>query len=188
MPVLEKGALTSTRVTDLVTMQPTNGILQQSKGFAITPAITSQDLADICKLFQAYAESLGIDLSFQDFQTELASLPGKYDATAKGALLLAKDSNGTALGCVAVRSWSGDICEMKRLYVAPDARGTGLGKELANASIAQARILGYSKMRLDTLATMATAQKMYMQIGFREIPAYRHNPIDGTKYLELDLQ
>ena len=154
----------------------------------ITPATTPQDLADIRELFQAYAESLGIDLSFQDFESELTSLPGKYDATAKGALLLAKNSNRTSLGCVAVRSWSDDICEMKRLYVAPDARGTGLGKELANASIAQARVLGYSRMRLDTLATMAAAQKMYMQIGFREISAYRHNPIDGTKYLELDLR
>jgi ribosomal protein S18 acetylase RimI-like enzyme len=136
-------------------------------------------------LFREYAESLGVDLGFQDFESELRGLPGAYRAPA-GVLLLASQGD-QVLACVALRPLAPDIAEMKRLYVRPAARGLGLGRRLAEAVIAFARDAGYRAMRLDTLPQMAKAQGLYAELGFKPIAPYRHNPIEGTSYLELVL-
>jgi putative acetyltransferase len=136
-------------------------------------------------LFEEYAASLGFDLGFQDFERELRELPGDY-AAPRGVLLLAQIRT-RAIGCVAVRPLAADICEMKRLYVRPEYRGTGAGRALAEAAIVVGRKLGYARMRLDTVPTMAAARGLYRALGFREIPPYRHNPIPGTAFMELEL-
>jgi putative acetyltransferase len=146
----------------------------------IVVATTPELIAMAAALFREYASSLGINLSFQHFEEELASLPGDY-APPRGRLLLAND------GCVALRPLSDDVCEMKRLYVRPAARGTGLGHALVERVIAEARDIGYRAMRLDTLPSMTAAAVMYRQFGFREIAPYRFNPVKGTRYFELEL-
>ena len=137
------------------------------------------------RLFVEYAESLGIDLSFQDFQRELAELPGAY-APPDGRLLLAVD-NDKAVGCVALRKLADGICEMKRLYVRPAYRGKGLGRRLVEAIILAAREIGYGKMRLDSLSSMKEAAALYRSLGFVEIPPYRYNPLPDAVYMELVL-
>jgi putative acetyltransferase len=134
----------------------------------ITPATNPEFLALVRRLFEEYAESLDTDLGFQDFSAELAGLPGCY-APPQGRLLLALDGQVPA-GCVALRQLDGKICEMKRLYVRPQYRGTGLGRLLAERVIAEAKLAGYRQMRLDTLPSMAPARLLYQQLGFREIP------------------
>jgi ribosomal protein S18 acetylase RimI-like enzyme len=137
---------------------------------------TDADLEAVRTLFREYAEGLCIDLSFQDFDAELADPVGFYEL-----VLLAP------AGCVALRRVDDKTCEMKRLYVRPAARGSGLGRALAEAVIAHARARGYERMLLDTLPTMTQARSLYASLGFREIDAYRFNPIDGTSFLELKL-
>lgn len=156
--------------------------------YNITPISTPQDLTSITTLFQAYATALNLDLSFQDFTNELATLPGKY-APPTGALLLAKStSTGEAIGCVGVRPLEPKgVCEMKRLYVSPAGRGTGIGKALGEAIIAEAKRLGYHAMRLDTLASMTSALRLYRSLGFQDIEAYYANPLEEVVYLELKL-
>ena len=144
-------------------------------------ATTADEIAIAAALFREYAASLGVDLSFQRFEEELASLPGDY-APPHGRLLLAGE-----LGCVALRPFEGEICEMKRLYVRPAARGTGLGRALVQRVIDEACAIGYRRMRLDTLPSMIEAAAMYRAFGFREIEAYRFNPVEGTKCFELEL-
>jgi len=138
------------------------------------------------ELFLEYAASLGFDLCFQDFESELASLPGAY-APPGGCILLAEIGD-TVCGCVAIRCFSDSVCEMKRLYVRPGSRGVGVGRSLAVAVIAKARARGYVQMRLDTLAAMVEATRLYESLGFREIEAYRHNPVEGARFFELDLR
>ncbi|KAK3616995.1 hypothetical protein LTR56_025592 [Elasticomyces elasticus] len=147
----------------------------------------AQDLADIAELFKAYAQSIGIDLAFQDFSTELANLPGKY-ATPSGALLLARNSSNQAVGCVGLRSLpNSGYCEMKRLYVSPQGRGAGLGRLLAVAVVQEAKCLGYKAMRLDTLESMSSAHALYKSLGFRDVEPYYETPLAGTIFLELTL-
>ena len=139
------------------------------------------DVEEVRVLFREYAASLPFALDFQDFDDELAGLPGAY-APPRGALLLAR---GT--GCVGLRPIAETTCEMKRLYVRPSARGTGLGRLLVEAIVTEARGLGYGHVRLDTVPGMGSARALYERLGFREIPPYRPNPIPGALFLELEL-
>ena len=143
------------------------------------------ELLAVRALIREYAGGVGVPLDFQDFDREVAELPGAY-APPRGALLVARAAGGLE-GCVALRPLGGDSCEMKRLFVRPAARGTGLGERLALAVIAEARRLGYRRMRLDTLPSMGTAQSLYARLGFCDIDAYTANPIPGTRFLELEL-
>ena len=151
----------------------------------IAEAREAQDIATARRLFEEYATSLGIDLCFQGFEEELATLPGSY-APPDGRLLLARHGDEIA-GCVALRRLEQDIGEMKRLYVRPPFRGLGIGRMLTEAITREARIAGYGRMRLDTLPTMTSALALYRQLGFREIRPYRSNPVEGTFFLELQL-
>ena len=137
------------------------------------------------ELFVRYADFLGFDLEFQGFSRELATLPGEY-APPEGCILLADDS-GQIAGCVALRPLEDKICEMKRLFVRSDYRGRGMGRMLACSVIDRAREKGYEKMRLDTIATMKEARTLYYSLEFRNIKAYRYNPLDDPSYMELDL-
>lgn len=153
----------------------------------IAPARTASDLEAVAELFRAYASSLGIDLAYQDFEAELASLPGKY-APPSGELLLARDADGEPVGCVGLRPFGEDgCCEMKRLYVAPRGRGLGLGRALMNAIVEEATRIGYREMRLDTLSTMTEAISLYQKGGFVPIPAYYDTPIENTVFMARPL-
>jgi putative acetyltransferase len=153
----------------------------------IIQASTSEHLAQIRALFLEYAESLGFSLCFQAFDEELAGLPGMY-APPEGRLLIAY-LDGEAVGCAALHKLEDSICEMKRLYVRPNARGRGIGKKLSEQIIAEARLIGYKRMRLDTIASqMQTAVALYHAQGFREIEPYRENPIPSALYMELELE
>jgi putative acetyltransferase len=132
-------------------------------------------------LFREYAASLDRDLSFQDFERELTELPGFY------RVILLAELEGDVVGCAAVREFAPGIAELKRLYVRPTARGEGLGRALSVEAIERARRAGFASIRLDTLPEMTAATALYRGLGFHEIPPYRHNPIPGTRYFELDL-
>ena len=156
-----------------------------SKSIRILPASTADDLAEIKKLFRAYVDWLDIDLSYQGFEEELAGLPGKY-ASPSGALFLARNGKGVVLGCIALRPMEeGRICEIKRLYVSPEARGLGVGSALVGKVITAARQIGYQRARLDTLPTMTGAIKLYRGAGFEEISAYYNTPVKETVFFEM---
>jgi ribosomal protein S18 acetylase RimI-like enzyme len=148
-------------------------------------ASTPADIEIARTLFREYQASLGVDLGFQDFEAELRTLPGDY-VSPGGLLLLAFDGDDAA-GCVAMRPLGDATCEMKRLYIRPRFRGSGAGLQLARHIIESARAAGYRRMLLDTLPSMTGAQRMYERLGFRDVPPYRHNPIEGTRYLGLEL-
>lgn len=152
----------------------------------IRAAETAADFAAVRTLVAAYAGSLGIDLSFQNIDEELATLPGEY-APPAGALLMAEDGAGNTLGCVALRALGAGICEMKRLYVLPAGRHHGIGSKLVALVIAEAQARGYTRMRLDTLPNMEGALTLYRASGFRQIPPYYDTPVAGTLFFELAL-
>lgn len=156
--------------------------------FAITPIRSAGDLVDTVALFTAYANSLGVDLAYQGFAAEMAAMPGKY-APPDGALLLARRTDGQAIGCVGLRPIDPTgCCEMKRLYVTPQARGLGLGKALVEAVVAEAQGIGYREIRLDTLPTMDEAIGLYRKLGFEEIAPYYVTPIAGTRFMAKRLK
>ena len=144
----------------------------------IHPAI---EVALVRELFLEYAKSIGVDLGFQDFQREVATLPGDYDP------ILVAHWNSEPAGCVAMHPIEQGLCEMKRLFVRPAYRGHAIGRALAERIIAEARSRGFDRMRLDTLPTMLEAIPLYRSLGFVEIAPYRYNPIAGSKFMELDL-
>ena len=152
--------------------------------FKISPASTAADLAAVAGLFGDYAASLSIDLNLQAFDAELAALPGPYQAPA-GALLLARGPNtrvqsAAPLGCIALKPLDGDgVCEIKRLYIRPEARGAGLGEALVAAVVAAAKAAGHAEIRLDTLAEMTAARALYRRFGFVDIAPYGTFPYPG---------
>ncbi len=148
-------------------------------------ATTRAELHAVRRLFSAYAEELGVDLCFQGFDAELAELPGRY-GPPRGRLVVGYDGD-EAIACVGLRDLGDGVSEIKRMYVAPAHRGARLGRRLATMMIADARALGYAKVRLDTLATLTPALQLYGSLGFRRIDAYYANPHADVVYLELDL-
>jgi len=147
---------------------------------------TAADLDEVRAVFREYHAWLGEDLGFQAFDEEMAALPGAYVPPA-GRLLVAERA-GRLLGVIAMRPLAADVCEMKRLFVRPDAHGAGLGRALVERLIAEARAAGYRAMRLDTIPhKMAAAVALYERLGFRDVPAYYDNPIPGTRYMERAL-
>ncbi len=152
---------------------------------SIVPARTKKDLRQAKILFEEYAATLNFALDFQNFEEELAGLPGGY-APPEGCLLLALHRNRLA-GCVALRKIGRNICEMKRLFVRPSFRHLGIGKSLAQTVIQEAKKKGYARMRLDTVPSMKEARALYESLGFKSIAPYCQNPVPGAVFLELDL-
>ena len=152
----------------------------------IFPANSEEHVSQARTLFEEYAAGLGISLCFQDFDQELKNLPEKY-APPDGLLLLATENDELA-GCIALRNLSPGVCEMKRLFVRPSFRSHGLGRVLVETIIDEARKLGYTHMRLDTLpGLMDKAIALYRSFGFIEIAPYCENPVEGAKFMELEL-
>jgi putative acetyltransferase len=165
---------------------PVSSVSPLGKIFSVAEAETAKHISQARELFLEYAQSLGFSLCFQNFDRELAGLPGVY-SPPDGRLLIAA-SDGEVAGCVALRKLEDHICEMKRLYLRSQFRGQGLGRALADRIIAEAREIGYQRMRLDTVEPMMKdAVAMYRRIGFREIAPYCKNPITGALYMELEL-
>jgi len=157
------------------------------RGMPVRRADPALDLTTVRVLFREYAQSLGFALDFQGFESELSTLPGEY-AEPRGTILLAHSPAGEPWGVVALRPLDDDgACEMKRMYVRPEARGQGLGRILGEAIVQAARERGYRSMRLDTIDTMAAAIALYRSLGFREIGAYRFNPMPGALFFEASL-
>jgi carbonic anhydrase len=158
--------------------------------FRIVPTLSEVTVSQARALFREYANTPGVVPCLEDFERELATLPGLY-APPGGRLLMAieegAEGSGEAMGCIALRKWESDVCEMKRLYVRPSFRGKGAGRELVGTLISEARAIGYMKMLLDTLPSMKESHKLYRTLGFREIPSYQKNPISGALFFELIL-
>jgi GNAT superfamily N-acetyltransferase len=149
-------------------------------------AVTTEEIDLARVLFEEYAASLGFSLCFQNFDQELAELPGKY-APPAGRLLLAYADEDLA-GCIALRKLDDETCEMKRLFIRPEFRQHGLGRVLIERIISEARLIGYHRMRLDTLpGKMDSAIRLYERVGFRDVAPYYASPVAGTRYLELAL-
>ncbi|MGE5325748.1 MAG: GNAT family N-acetyltransferase [Deltaproteobacteria bacterium] len=151
----------------------------------IVPAAEPAEIETVRVLFREYAASLEVDLCFQGFEQELAGLPGDYAPPAGRLYLVYVEEKPEA--CVALRKIEDGICEMKRLYVRPVHRGLGIGRQLVRKLIEDARLLGYSKMRLDTLPSMNSAQELYRSMGFKPIGPYRTNPVPGALFFEMDI-
>jgi len=154
---------------------------------AIIEALSQAHIETARQLFQEYSNSIGVDLCFQGFAEELKTLPGNYAPPGGGLFIALID--GDPAGCVALRPIKPDeAAELKRLYVRPTGRGLGVGRALAQKAIERAREAGYRAVRLDTLASMSDAQRLYRVMGFTEIPPYTFNPIPGVVYMELALR
>ena len=152
----------------------------------VRPAVTAQDIADVRQLFVEYGQSLGFSLAFQSFDQEFAALPGKY-ASPRGRLFLA-EVDGKAAGCIALRPLETGVCEMKRLFIRPEFRGLKLGRQLVEVLIAEAKEIGYHAMRLDTIdGKMQAAIELYRSVGFQEITPYAANPVEGARFMQLEL-
>lgn len=158
---------------------------KNSPSFRLVPALEGAHLASIRILFQEYAASMGIDLSYQAFEQELSELPGKY-APPDGRLLLLLHGDIPS-GCIALRPLEESVCEMKRLYVRPAFRNQGAGRFLVEALQREAAAMGYRRMRLDTLKRLDAAEKLYRSLGFSDITPYIHNPMEDAVYLECPL-
>jgi len=157
-----------------------------AKGFTLSQVESTAQVMQARELFREYEKALGISLCFQNFDQELAGLPGDY-APPSGRLLLATDE-GQLAGCVALHPLEPGICEMKRLYLRPAFRAKGLGRIMVETIIGEARGIGYHRLRLDTIEPlMKDAVRTYRKMGFREIAPYRENPCEGALYMELDL-
>jgi GNAT superfamily N-acetyltransferase len=151
----------------------------------LVQATTPYEWSEARRLVREYADTLGVDLSFQNFEQELEHFPLEYSAPG-GAFILAGDA-GSYVACIGVRRFAHEVGEIKRLYVAPAARGRGLGRVLVDRIVGEARQLGYRILLLDTLPFMKEAQALYVSMGFRPTTAYRFNPIAGSAFLRLDL-
>ncbi|HKA24742.1 MAG TPA: GNAT family N-acetyltransferase [Candidatus Eisenbacteria bacterium] len=150
-------------------------------------ALGREEIETVRQLFREYADSLDVDLCFQNFDEELANLPGDYGESVRGRLLLA-EVDGKAAGCVGLRALEGgEVCEMKRLYIRPACRGRGVARALVLTLVEEARRLEYRRMRLDTLPSMQQARALYERLGFVPIAPYRPNPVPGATFWELDL-
>lgn len=152
----------------------------------IAPVESKNDIDIARALFREYEAAIGVDLCFQSFEKELASLPGSY-ARPKGRLYLLR-IDGEVEGCIALRPSGEHDCELKRLYVRPARRGSGAGRLLVERVIADARAIGYERMLLDTLDSMRAAQRLYESLGFVDAEPYTHNPIAGVRFMQLDLR
>jgi putative acetyltransferase len=163
-----------------------DGMFKITSDFSVTQVTTGPEIETIHSLFEEYAAGLGISLCFQNFDQELANLPGDY-ARPAGRLLLVRYGDQLA-GCVALRRLSDEVCEMKRLYLRPEFRGKGLGRKTVDAIIAEAREIGYSRMKLDTLPErMDDAIALYRSLGFIETEPYYDHPVAGALFMERNL-
>ncbi len=151
----------------------------------IVEATTERQIASAAALIREYVASLGVDLSFEKFEEEMAEFPSAY-SRPDGRILIAMEGKA-AVGVVGVRRLSGDACELKRMYVQPGFRGRGIGRMLATRAIDEARGIGYSRMRLDSLSRLKEAIALYESLGFRTIEQYRVNPHKDAVFMELDL-
>jgi ribosomal protein S18 acetylase RimI-like enzyme len=160
----------------------------RTQNATIAPVRTPDDLAAAIALFREYAASLDIDLAYQDFQGEMAAMPGQY-APPRGELLLARLRDGAAVGCVGLRPIEPEgCCEMKRLYVAPQGRGERLGDSLVEYILMTAERIGYREMRLDTLPSMRAAIALYRKFGFEPMAPYYDTPVAGTLFMRRVLR
>jgi len=160
-------------------------VMRSKAPMQIVAAATDRELSAAKAMIEEYAASIGIDLGFQGFREEIALFPSGY--SPPDGLVLVAYEGGEPAGVVALRRLEGSTCEMKRLYVRVEHRGRGIGRALSEEVIRRAAGLGYAKMRLDTLPTMDPAIELYRDLGFREIPPYRFNPVADAHYMELDL-
>ncbi len=156
--------------------------MDEHRIYRVTPVRTDADLAATIELLRAYAASLDVDLAYQNFETEMDAMPGRY-GPPRGELLLARDAD-KVLGCVGLRSIEPEgCCEMKRLYVSAESRGSGLGRALVEVLVSVAERIGYCEMRLDTLPSMAGAQALYQKLGFVTMQPYYATPVEGTVFM-----
>jgi putative acetyltransferase len=147
---------------------------------------SEKDFDEAKQLFIEYKNTLNFDLCFQKFDEEISDLPAQYSEPT-GCIILCIE-NDNPIGCVGLRKFKEGVCEMKRLYLRPEARGKGIGRVLANKIVDKAKELGYKKMQLDTIETMKEAIALYKSMGFKEIKPYRYNPLDKVIYMELEFE
>lgn len=183
--VAELAASEDSAATETAHLMETHGRLERADASDVVPAWTAADLDDARRLFRDYQREIRVDLCFQGFEEELATLPGRY-AMPDGRLYLAK-RGGEVVGCIALRRFDGDSGEVKRLYVAPAHRGAKIGDALAGKVVDAAREIGYRRLVLDTLALMHAARRLYARHGFHEIAPYYDNPLPGAIYMALEL-